>query len=70
MLGTGRQRGIRGRLLQCGDFRTERLNFRTEFCVLGEQKADDGLSFRRLAGDQFLGDYQRHARQCAEMLSS
>src|SRR5262249_53913749 len=33
---------------------------------LGEKGADDGLCFRRLAGNQLFGDLQRHALHVAE----
>jgi hypothetical protein len=37
-----------------------------QFLYLGEQGTDDGLRFRRLAGDQFFRDLQRHALQVGE----
>jgi hypothetical protein len=33
---------------------------------LGEERADDGLRFRRLPGDQFFREVQRHALHGAE----
>ncbi|HEY7312259.1 MAG TPA: hypothetical protein VH643_23045 [Gemmataceae bacterium] len=40
-----------------------------QFLNLGEQGADDGLGFRRLAGDQFFRDLQRHALHVGEKLA-
>src|SRR5262249_626099 len=49
--GTGRGRGVARGLVELF----------LQFLDLGEQRADDGLCFRRLAGNQLFGDLQRHA---------
>jgi hypothetical protein len=56
MVGTGRGRGVARRLVEPI----------LQFLDLGEQRADDGLRFGRLAGDQFFRDLQRHALHVAE----
>lgn len=62
MLRTGRQRGVLWVQAQ------PRFKFRNPRFQLGDlrQQADDGLGFRRLAGDDFLRNFKRHATGVAE----
>ena len=60
MFGTRRDRGVARGLVELV----------LQFLDLGEQGADDGLSFRRLAGDQFFRDLQRHTRHVGEKQAS
>ena len=46
--------------------RSNVLDPRFQLGNLRQQQADDGLGFRRLAGDDFFGDFQRHALSVAE----
>jgi hypothetical protein len=50
VFGTGRQRGIARRLVELV----------LQFLDRGEEGAEDGPRFRRLAGNQFFRDLQRH----------
>ena len=56
MFGTRRDRGVAWRLVE------EVL----QFLDLGEQRADNGLRFGRLVGDQFFRDLQRHTLHVGE----
>jgi hypothetical protein len=56
MFGTGRHRGVARGLVELVLQLPDR----------GKERADDGLRFRRLAGDQFFRDFQRHACHVAE----
>jgi hypothetical protein len=56
VFGTGRQRGVARGLVELV----------LQLPDLGEEGADDGLRFRRLAGNQLFGDLQRHALHVAE----
>ena len=53
---TGRPRGIPGRLVQAS----------FQLVDLGQERANDGLRFGRLSGNQFFRNLQRHALYIAE----
>jgi hypothetical protein len=60
MFGTGRHGGIAWGLVELF----------LQLPDLGEEGADDGLRFRRLAGNQLFGDLQRHALHVGEKQAS
>ena len=60
MFGTRRDRGVARRLVELV----------LQFLDFDEQGADDGLRFRRLAGDQFFRDLQRHTLHVGEKQTS
>jgi hypothetical protein len=63
MLRTGRQRRVLRRLLPS----LKLLNPRFQLGNLRQQQADDGLGFRRLAGNDFFRDSKLHVPRVAEI---
>jgi hypothetical protein len=63
MHAAGWQRGVLGRLSPA----LQLLDACLQFGNLRQQQANDGLSFRRLAGDDFFRDSEQHAIDVAEI---